>query len=411
MTWKTVPIGSVIRSSQYGLSLPADRGGNIPIIGMKDIQGGKVRIDPGVRVSLSADEARDYVLEDGDILINRTNSPDLVGKSGIFRDAGKAVFASYLVRLVLDRERVDPDYVIQILAGEGGQRHIRQLATRAVSQANLNPTTLKRHFIIPLPELGEQIAIRNVLLTWDVAIETTERKIAAIQQRNKVISNHLLFGHFHAEHKKSRHWFSIPLNWKPAEIGEVAHEISRLNTSSEDFPVFSCTKHQGLVDSLKYFDKQIFSHDTSKYKIVRFQQFAYATNHIEEGSIGYQDMVPAGLVSPIYTVFQADSAKIDDGYFFKLLKTERMRQIFAAETNASVNRRGSLRWKAFARIPILLPPLEEQRRISAILDEAKREAELLKLEVEALKTQKRGLMQKLLTGQWRLPLESPEAIP
>lgn len=414
MTWQTIPIGSVIRASQYGLSLPADPNGSMPIVGMKDIQDGRVHIDPNVRVNLSDDDAAAYLLKDGDILLNRTNSPDLVGKAGIYRGAGRAVFASYLVRLELDRKRVDPDFVIQILASEGGQRHIKQLATRAVSQANLNPTTFKNHFQIPLPPLTEQAGIRDVLLSWDAAIERTERLIAAKAQRNESLSNQLIFGKLrlgqhHAPATKALHWFSMPSDWQIVEIGQIAREISETNGGGDDLPVLSCTKYDGLVDSLKYFDKQVFSHDTSKYKVVRRGQFAYATNHIEEGSIGYQDLMPAGLVSPIYTAFQADPAQIDDGYLYKLLKTEKLRQLFAANTNASVDRRGSLRWKEFARIHIPLPPLDEQQQISTVLDEAKQEINLLKAKAEALKAQKRGLMQKLLTGQWRLKPSDMEA--
>lgn len=136
-------------------------------------------------------------------------------------------------------------------------------------------------------------------------------------------------------------------------------------------------------------------------------------NQLLFGQIRFgQHDVPAGLVSPIYTVFQADATKIDDGYLYKLLKTEKLRQIFAANTNASVDRRGSLRWKKFARIHIPLPLLAEQQQISALLDEAKREVSLLQAQVEALKTQKRGLMQrlmqKLLTGQWRVRADEAE---
>lgn len=266
---------------------------------------------------------------------------------------------------------------------------------------------------LSIPPLIEQQKIGQLLLTSSEAIEKTERLIATKLRRNDDLSNRLLFGHarFGARNTKTTrplHWFSAPSDWQVVEIGKIAHEVSALNGSDSDLPVLSCTKYDGLVDSLTYFDKQMFSYDTSKYKVVRHGQFAYATNHIEEGSIGYQNLVPAGLVSPIYTVFQTDTQKIDDGYFYKLLKTEKLRQIFAANTNASVDRRGSLRWKEFARIHIPLPPIEEQREISAILDEAKREISLLQAEVAALKTQKRGLMQKLLTGQWRVKVEDQE---
>jgi type I restriction enzyme, S subunit len=414
MKWEIVPIGTVIRSSQYGLSLPTDPGGTMPIVGMKDIQGSRVRIDPFVRVKLAADEAKAYLLKNGDILLNRTNSPDLVGKAGIYRGTGKAVFASYLVRLELDRERVDPDFVIQILASENGQRNIRQLATRAISQANLNPTTFKNHFQIPLPPLKEQIGIREVLLAWDDAINKTEQLIAVKERQYNGLSNQLLFGLNRFRQRsgratKSLHWFSVSSDWQVVEIGKIAHEVSTTNVTGSNLPVLSCTKYDGLVDSLKYFDKQVFSHDTSKYKLVRRGEFAYATNHIEEGSIGYQNLVPAGLVSPIYTVFQADTSQVDDGYLYKLLKTEKLRQLFAANTNASVDRRGSLRWKEFAHIHIPLPPLEEQREINSLLDEVKREITLLRDKVKALKTQKRGLMQKLLTGQWRIKISEKEA--
>lgn len=130
-------------------------------------------------------------------------------------------------------------------------------------------------------------------------------------------------------------------SWSIVEIGQIASEVSAVNDSTDYIPVLSCTKYDGLVDSLQYFKKQVFSHDTSNYKLVRRGQFAYATNHIEEGSIGYQDLVSAGLVSPIYTVFQADASRVDDGYLYKVLKTEKLRQLFAANTNASVDRRGA----------------------------------------------------------------------
>ncbi len=413
MTWQTVPIGKVIRTSQYGLSLRADTVGNYPIVGMKDIQGGRVRIDSTSCVQLSEEEAREYLLADGDILLNRTNSPDLVGKVGIYRGTEFAVFASYLVRLELDKARADPDFVVQILNSEGGQRHIKQLATRAVSQSNLNPTTFKNHFPLPLPPLAEQRRIAGVLLRWDTAIEKTEQLVAAKKQRNDALSRSLIFGKVRlgnrrGKPKRALHWFEVPRDWSVVPIGNVAQEVSAVNSPDNSLPVLSCTKYGGLVDSLTYFEKQVFSHDTSKYKVVKRGHFAYATNHIEEGSIGYQDLYPAGLVSPIYTVFEANPKKIDDGFLHLVLKTEKLRQIFEANTNASVDRRGSLRWKDFARIEIPLPSLEEQREIVAVLANAKREVELLGAQAEALRTQKRGLMQQLLSGQRRIKITRAE---
>jgi type I restriction enzyme S subunit len=184
------------------------------------------------------------------------------------------------------------------------------------------------------------------------------------------------------------------------KIGSVAKEVKVNNDEDENIPVLSCTKHNGLVDSLSYFGKQVFSLDTSKYKVVRRGEFAYATNHIEEGSIGYQDLHDKGLVSPMYTVFKTSNS-IDDGYLYSVLKTETFRHMFQVHTSASVDRRGSLRWKEFSKLPIPMPPIEEQRRIAARLNLVRQEIDLLKRRAEAYRRQKRGLIQKLLTGTWR----------
>lgn len=315
------------------------------------------------------------------------------------------------IAMFLDPQGLSKEFMYFFL--ESKTEFFRNDLAPGVGQPNLN-TDLIGDVAIPVPPIEEQSRIAELLTQWNSAIEKTEQLTAAKLRRNEVLSNRLLFGHARFSQRNTKttralHWFSAPSDWQVVEIGKVAREVSALNGKDGDLPVLSCTKYDGLVDSLKYFDKQVFSHDTSKYKVVRHGQFAYATNHIEEGSIGYQDLVPAGLVSPIYTVFQADAEQIDDSYFYKLLKTEKMRQIFAAQTNASVDRRGSLRWKEFARIHIPLPPLDEQREISAVLDEAKREVALLQTQLEALKTQKRGLMQKLLTGQWRV--KTTEEVP
>jgi type I restriction enzyme S subunit len=156
-----------------------------------------------------------------------------------------------------------------------------------------------------------------------------------------------------------------------------------------------------LVDSLTYFGRQIFSEDTSTYKVVKREQFAYATNHIEEGSIGYQNLHERALISPMYTVFETNE-KVDDGFLYKLLKTEFYRHIFEVNTSASIDRRGSLRWNVFSQIKIPLPTLNEQKAISEVIDTCDQEILLTKRKLEALQQQKKGLIQKLLTGQIRV---------
>jgi type I restriction enzyme, S subunit len=262
-----------------------------------------------------------------------------------------------------------------------------------------------------LPSVSIQKKIVDILATWDQTIEKTERLIAVKEKWFLWLSGRYLFGSngLNTKTSKRTRWFSVPEHWEIVNIGSIAKEINVTNSSGENMPVLSCTKYDGLVDSLTYFDKQVFSIDTSNYKVVSRGQFAYATNHIEEGSIGYQNLYSKGLVSPIYTVFKT-APTIDDGYLYKVLKTETYKHIFRISTSASVDRRGSLRWNEFAKLPIPLPPAHEQQKISRDFDTVRKEIDLLKKQANTYRHQKRGLMQKLLTGKWHVKIDERDKV-
>ena len=260
-----------------------------------------------------------------------------------------------------------------------------------------------------VPPKTEQRKIAWLLNLWDDAIATAEQLLVSSKKQKhglllQMISGKKRLKNFSriAKRQKTPHG-SIPADWRYVKVEEVASEVSLKNAALMAAPVLSCTKHAGLVDSLDYFKKQVFSKDLSTYKVVPRNCFVYATNHIEEGSIGHQDLYDAGLVSPMYTVFKT-TADVDDRYLYRLLKTEHFRQIFQAATNSSVDRRGSLRWKDFKKLHLPLPPLKEQAAIADIVDTLDREIELLQKQLEALKAEKIALMQQLLTGKRRVTL-------
>jgi type I restriction enzyme S subunit len=91
-----------------------------------------------------------------------------------------------------------------------------------------------------------------------------------------------------------------------------------------------------------------------------------------------------------------------EDYAFAVLKTGLYRHIFEVSTSASVDRRGSLRWSEFSKLPFPVPSLPEQKAIAEVLRTAQADLDALTAEINALTRQKRGLMQKLLTGEWRV---------
>jgi type I restriction enzyme S subunit len=271
---------------------------------------------------------------------------------------------------------------------------------------------LFKRLTIDFPPLPEQRKIAEILRTWDEAIEKLEALRAAKLRRHRALTHSLVFGtrqldRFRTTDEVTAHrWFTLPATWGIKPIGKLAREISERNGDGEQHEVLSCSKYDGFVRSLEYFKKQVFSADLSGYKKIWRGDFGFPSNHVEEGSIGLQNLTDVGVVSPIYTVFRFASERVDADYAFAVLKTGLYRHIFEVSTSASVDRRGSLRWSEFSKLPFPLPPLAEQRAIAEVLRTAHTDLDALSTEIEALTRQKRGLMQKLLTGEWRVKVEA-----
>ena len=275
---------------------------------------------------------------------------------------------------------------------------------KKVLERNLNGSALQelsigiiRKIPIAIPKsLPEQNKIATILNTWDEAIIITQQLVSQLKQRNNGLLQHLITGK-----KRLKGFEQTKVHVLP--IHSFAKEISKKNITDIELIVLSCTKYDGLVPSLEYFGRKIYSDDLTTYKIVLKNCFAYATNHIEEGSIGYQTKHDRALISPMYTVFKTNDS-VDNAYLYKVLKSHHYIHEYQKRMEGSIDRRGGLRWDEFSKIKVLLPSVEEQRTIAGILNKADEEVKLQQQQLAALQLQKKGLMQKLLTGEIRVKI-------
>jgi type I restriction enzyme S subunit len=114
-----------------------------------------------------------------------------------------------------------------------------------------------------------------------------------------------------------------------------------------------------------------------------------------------QELEDRALVSPIYVVMEPKPG-VDSYFLQRLLKLDSYRQKFSQATNASVDRRGSLRWPEFSRIEVDAPESEEQRRISRVLRDSELEIAKLQRKIRVARDLKQGMAQELLSGKTRL---------
>jgi type I restriction enzyme S subunit len=177
--WSVGTIGDFATQAQYGLSLRGERKGQYPILRMNNLQEDSLDTQDLQYVNLDPKTFAKFRLHAGDVLFNRTNSFELVGKTAVFALDGDYVFASYLVRLGLAAKRLRPALLNYYVNMGSTQARLKTLASRGVSQSNINATKLKG-FSIPVPPPVEQD--RTVAM-----LRAAESKMAAEKARRETL--------------------------------------------------------------------------------------------------------------------------------------------------------------------------------------------------------------------------------
>lgn len=292
--------------------------------------------------------------------------------------------------VVFEEPKIDQSFLYHVLASMEPTWSGRG---QTGSQMNLNTGLIKDRLVAIPSTTTEQHAIAAALSDTDALLDGLDRLIVKKRDLKRAAMQQLLIGQTRLP--------GFHVKWQEKRLADIASPRLEKNTAVEKLPVLTCSKHLGFVDSLKYFRNQVFSNDLGGYRIIRRGEIGYPSNHVEEGSIGFQDLYDVALVSPIYVVFAA-AKNINSYFLYRLLKLDSYRQKFKLATTASVDRRGSLRWPAFSEITVRIPSPSEQTAIARVL--ADMDAELAALEARRDKTRdlKQGMMEELLTGRTRL---------
>lgn len=187
-----------------------------------------------------------------------------------------------------------------------------------------------------------------------------------------------------------------PSGWIHIKLGEYLTEVGERNATSGDngVPVLSVTNRPGFMLSEEQFDKKVFSKDLSNYKIIQKGQFAYNPSRVNIGSIARLTEFDSGLLSPMYVAFEV-RAGLDGAYLDYWIKSPRFRNLVKASTQGSV--RNSLNFSALADFPFDLPPVSEQKKITAILSIVDSVSYETQAVIDQAQVLKKGLMQELFT--------------
>lgn len=189
----------------------------------------------------------------------------------------------------------------------------------------------------------------------------------------------------------------VPEGWQLGKLGSFVEEFKVLD-SAGDLPPLSVTKSSGIVLQSEKFNKRIANASSRNYKVIRSGEYSYDPMSLYYGAIGRLSVCDAGIVSPAYITFRLKGA-IERGFFDLYVKTSD----FLVEVNKVTTggnqdgKRKKTDWNSFCRLPILLPPLHEQRRIAEILASVDDAIAATRAVIEQTRKVKQGILDRLLT--------------
>lgn len=380
--WKFEPLSALLsRKVTYGIVQPGEHvPGGSPLIRSQDYSTSWSSADDIMRVSPEVE--RPYLrsrVSAGDLLITVVGAN--IGKIATVPEwLDGANISRSVARISVNKAAAYPNYIRGYL--QGGIRRLLHINSNGGAQPVLNLDDL-RGFEVPLPPLPEQRRIAEILDTWDAALGKLDALIAAKERSYSATLESLIKKHGRSE----------------CRVRDVANEAGPRNRGQSVTRVLSVTNTRGFVLPEEYFNKQVASADTTTYKIVRSGEYAYNPSRINVGSIARLDLLDVAIVSPIYVVFSLNE-KVEADYFHHWLNSNEARSRIRRSAQGSV--RDSVNFDDFSSIRLPLPTAAQQKTIALLLSAAQKELSLLRQQRESLDRQKRGLMQKLLTGKIRV---------
>lgn len=189
--WSVTPFKKVVSSSFYGTSKSTSDKGEFTVLRMGNMNGGDINFSKVVYIDLAQQGFQKLKLEKGDILLNRTNSYELVGKVSLFDSNIDCITASYIVTYRLKKDVILPEYCNYMFNTPIFQAKIRTLATPSISQWNINPTRFKNQLNIFLPAPEEQKAITDCLSFLDALITSQTEQVISLKEHKKGLMQQL----------------------------------------------------------------------------------------------------------------------------------------------------------------------------------------------------------------------------
>ena len=396
--WEVKRLGDLCyNQGDYGLNAPAvEYSKDLPTyLRITDIDDNG-KLNSTDKKSVNNPSAEDYYLNDGDIVFARTGAT--VGKAYLYSvKDGQLVYAGFLIKFSPNPHMLLP-YFLKVHTETQHYNNWVAITSQRSGQPGINATEYCS-FRIALPQIKEQERICSVLQLWDTAIEKQSELIEKLKLRKHALMQQLLTG------KKRLPEFNG--EWKRKKLGDIAERVTRKN-EEDNKNVVTISAQRGFVIQTDFFNKSVASETLDNYYLVHKDEFCYNksySNGYPMGAIKRLTAFDKAVVTTLYICFRLkESSNINIDFFEQYCESGIFNKELVKVANEGGRAHGLLNVTPsdFFNMHMKIPSIEEQKAIATVLVNADKEIELANKKLNNLQSQKRGLMQQLLTGRKRI---------
>lgn len=382
--WEVKRLGKVCEIDKESLSSNTNPNYEFDYISLSDIDSESFQITTTKQIFRNAPSRARRIVKKGDVIIS-TVRPNL--KTFILiKDVVKDLIVSTGFA-VLTPQKVIGDYLYQYMFSTQVTKQFYHLVVGSNYPA-VNSSDVS-HLRIAIPRLEEQQLIASVLQLWDTAIEKQSKLINKLTVRKRALMQQLLTG------KKRLPRFKE--DWKDVKLGDIFDE--RNETNCDNLLLLSITGDKGVIYQSDSDKRDISNNDKSKYKRICPNDIGYNTMRMWQGRSALSDL--EGIVSPAYTIVTPKES-VDVRFMAMLIKQSRVVYDFWTHSQGLVSDTLNCKFSDFCQVKVRIPVKQEQIAIADLFQKTDKEIELAKEKSANLQSQKRGLMQQLLTGKKRV---------
>jgi type I restriction enzyme S subunit len=395
--WKASTLGECVSIRSGGTpskQKPEFWGGKVPWVSAKDL---KTHLISDAQDHLTDAGAEQAKMAEPNSVLMLVRGMTLLKDVPIGFVTKPVAFNQDLKALVANGD-IDPKFLSYLLVAKKLQ--MMGLVNTANHGTGRLDTDLLKGLPVDVPPLPEQRKIADILSTWDAAIEKTEALLATAKAQKRALMQSLLTG-------KRRFPEFEGQPWKEVRFENVFSRVRRKNTVAND-NVLTISAQHGLVSQEKYFNKRVAAKDLSGYTLLHYGDFAYNKSYSRGyplGAIKMLEVDEPGVVSSLYLCFALrDESSNCREYYRHFFEAGRFNHEIYKFAQEGARNHGLLNVSStdFFCAQINVPPLAEQQKIAVVMKDTEDQIAEHAQSVAKLRTEKKALMQQLLTGKRRV---------